>query len=1098
MEVSELIVRAGWDGADLTRGLLKGATDVQAFGRHIVSLQGQFSNFKTPDTLVASAAFRSMGVAMKDVQREFAALGLEFDKTSNRFRNTGTGRFVSEVKGLEALSGVIQRLKADAQALAQVDAAIRSQIAVLVEGARMANTQAASLKELRTVYAQVSREIASSNPPLERRIQLERELVRIRQQFSAVTATSRAGSLTTDFAAAAIPAQQAAAALGNISTKAVAATRSFALINRATGEFTALGRRASGAAVGFGFGLEALARGGTAADGGLRTALRSVASFAAFFGPKGLVVAGASAATAAIIDLFKKSREEIEKTTQTFNEEIAKMVRGADVTGLMRELQKMEIGEVVFDEKSGLFKLSGGLNDLKKQKGELDAAFNRPFAQTSFAGVVRMKEAMRELDQQIAPLQARYDSLDNLIRNFPTLPKLPELPKAITISGKSDAAKLAEDFRLLKERVDETTRSAEQLRGKHAEERDIGVKLVALYDEVTGKLAQQKGLSGETVNGLRDMLAALKQFGEVQSTLLQREFPVIPKISVDPTQLKALFETNLARVRLFIPVIPVLGGVGSLITIIAGLPPLKVPVELELKVDPTGLANFGGLMKRVRDAQGLLDFSQLTGDTKFQKEAEESLAKAQQRVQDYARNIQIFMAAANVPLEAQRKIMAGIVELTGQMSAGAQSSNKLAENIHSITTAGRGLLQIADSMSVFDDNTRQALEGVLQLADAMALLKTGGLTGTLGGIVGLIGGAASLLQGLGVIGESPAEQERNRILRSNNEELARLRLELRGFGDSIGEQLGLASQIDTLQPAIDRFVAAREGLGVTSTGADVRAFGNAGAVLTADILKMGFSLEELAAIAKQSGQTILDAEGRLIPEAMEIWAEAIRVMAEQAIKYGDSFAEAREATSLLNRARGIADTHAQQIQDSTALFQQFSPKLWEEFFAGVDFTNVAAGRAAIDQFLTAWLAGLIPVEMFEGLKPEEIRAIISGWMDVWDAATKAVEGFTEAMLNVPAGYRVERARFEATLPFINPNLITNPWVPEMPGGPSPFPPGVVPIPGTGTSYTINGPFYITTQAQSAEVLYEDIKQVARRKGRALGGLNGRPSDALDS
>jgi hypothetical protein len=45
--------------------------------------------------------------------------------------------------------------------------------------------------------------------------------------------------------------------------------------------------------IGVSFGLEALARGGTAAEGGVRTALRAVATFAPVFGPAGFAVAGA-------------------------------------------------------------------------------------------------------------------------------------------------------------------------------------------------------------------------------------------------------------------------------------------------------------------------------------------------------------------------------------------------------------------------------------------------------------------------------------------------------------------------------------------------------------------------------------------------------------------------------------------------------------------------------------------------------------------------------------------------------------------------------------------------------------------------------------
>jgi hypothetical protein len=72
------------------------------------------------------------------------------------------------------------------------------------------------------------------------------------------------------------------------------------------------------ALVGVGFGLESLARGGDSASSGLRTALRSVATFATFFGPEGFIVAGVAAVTAGILDLFSKARDEVEATRKKF------------------------------------------------------------------------------------------------------------------------------------------------------------------------------------------------------------------------------------------------------------------------------------------------------------------------------------------------------------------------------------------------------------------------------------------------------------------------------------------------------------------------------------------------------------------------------------------------------------------------------------------------------------------------------------------------------------------------------------------------------------------------------------------------------------
>jgi len=1061
MDAASLIVRAGYDGAELTRGLRGSAQEVQRFGAEFRALNpgGAFTKFHLPDigneTRASVVALRSMGVAIADVHREMQALGVVFDASSNQFKHLGTDTLLQEVEAMEIAAAVIHKLSEEAKGLAQMDAALRSQIGLLTEGARHVTTQAESLTRLRTIYAEVSRELATSNVPLERRIALERELVRIRKEFVAVTAASRP-TATADFSSATAGAAGTAVALDKVRAKTDGATRSFAFINKQTGEFTQLGRKASGAAIAVGFGLEAIARGGLAAEGGLRTALRSVASFAAFFGPKGLIVSGVAAATAAIIDMFNKSRDEVKKTSEEFEARVLDMVKAVNVKGLEFELQKLETGELFRNQTTGALEFTRGLNTVNRELADVRRGLLRPFAQEDPGGVLKQRRAIVDLEKERNTLLQQQTALLRTMGELGKVQLPKELPKPIRVEGKSDATLAKEDFEKLKNSVENTVATAKQLTRAiqesassagvlaralspkelgdvYVQQRKVGIELLALHDRISKRLGEEKDKTGEAAVAMRDMLTSMEGIDELQSLMRLRRFLFI-KAKLDPVQVRDAVDDVAKVERFFIPVVPVLGGGPmAVMRFVKDLPNIEVPVSLKLFTGDFDLRNFEAAVKRVASFEGELDLAKLGGDAKAIKEAEKNLKRAEKAVQQYALSVSAAIALANGNFAQHAAIMAEIKRITEGLKKGEDSASGLAENLRQITTAGRGLLQTADNLGLIGDNARKALDGVLQLGDAVASLQMPGAFAKISGALGLIGGVGSILQGLGVIGTSPQEEERNRILRSNNEELARLRVELSGFANTIGKRLDLATNVESLQPAIDRFARARPEVDFLGR-IDFTEVKTSFAFLMSEMNRLGLDMTELAAIAKQSGIDILDSEGRLIPQAMAQFAAQLRLAAAEAVKFGDTFEEAREAQGLLNRARGIADTGQQQISDAKNLFQQFAPDLFKQFFANIDFGAPAEVRKAIDEFLTAWLGGKVDPELFKDLAPTEVRDIIRTWLDGMDAMADATSAVTSELLNVPAGFKIARHRFEATSPVtltLNPNVVRAP-VPTPP------------------------------------------------------------------
>lgn len=1055
MDVADLIVRAGYEGAELSRGLDKSAREVTDFGRVFYDLYGKTRTLKLPDldTQTTITQLGRLGVTLADLKTGFAELGLSFDQTAQRFRNS-TGRFVSQIDALSSAAGVIERLAAEAKAAALNDEAIRSQVRILAEGARITATQEASLKGLRTIYAQLSRELSAGNIPLERRIQLERELVRIRTEFVRVSAASRVaqlGDLGNSFASSATDVARTTRNLAAAGTEASRTASRFRLLNDATGTFSPLGRKFSGAAIGIAFALEGLAREGATADDVVRKLLRTVASVSAFFGVKGLLVAGVAAATAAMIDLFTQTREEMQKTQEAFKDSLTDMVRSADVVGILKALQEVQIGKLTLDPKSGVFKLTGGLSDLKAELADLEAKQLKAFQSGDvLAGIGRYAGRIRELRAEIPPLQEQYDLLTKTLSNFPKVPKLPELPKPITVTGKGPAT-LDEQVKGLKEQVDLAIASASQLSADFLAQERIAAQLVQLHAQARTLLAGQSDELSEASVTLRGILDTMREVGILQAALRRQKFEVIP--TVDPVEIRSLID----RVVLSAP------------------KTLEIPIAVRPSVKSYDLSGFEVAVKRLKEAEQLLDFSKLTGDASFQAEAGRRLDAAKKRVEDYANTIRLVMTAANVPAAVQRQILADILALLKGIEASAPATAELAQNIRLVTTAARGLLTTAHNVGFIGDQAEAALSSLLQLADGIAALQAPGALAKFAGILGVIGGIGQLLESLNLIGESPAEKERQRVMRANNEELARLRVELSGFTRSVGQQIALAARVEQLLPALDRVAHARPDVdlfGRVDFGPVQRAF----QVLIDEMTRLGLNMQELAVIAKQAGFDILDSQGRVVPDAVRQWVESIQLAAQAAFKFSGTLDDRRTQIELLNRARGIPESADQMVADSIKLFRDLAPKLYEQFFAGIDLNDPNAQRAAIERFLSSWFAQTIDPALFDGFEnKDEVVSLISSWLDGIDRMTEAANEAAKALTNVPAGFKIERARFAALL--ADDRLL-------LPTLPPKTKSTIAPTSTVVYQFTFQPGSIVANQ--DARVLFDTIKTEGQRRVRSLG------------
>lgn len=322
-----------------------------------------------------------------------------------------------------------------------------------------------------------------------------------------------------------------------------AGERGFGTLTRQSGLWSAQGQRIASASVAVAFGLEALARGGEAADTGLRQALRSVAALAAAFGPQGLIVSGVAASLAAILDMFDRTREEARRTREAFEQEVNGMIRTADSIGLQRRLQTIQFGQPdvklpnLGEIEAGVFEgslvaLQRAVERYTRERGALLArGIPREPVRLEHGVVIdtpeirQLQTANRELARLLPQYAARwreYLTIRDAILDPPTLPRnatpLPEVAVSggvTTPEGRQAIRDASEDLRELEQtarRLIEINRLSESLKVPlpDADQRALNEQLVRVYDEATAALARQADQWGAVALSIRRTIAELE------------------------------------------------------------------------------------------------------------------------------------------------------------------------------------------------------------------------------------------------------------------------------------------------------------------------------------------------------------------------------------------------------------------------------------------------------------------------------------------------------------------------------------------------------------------------------------------------------------
>lgn len=598
----------------------------------------------------------------------------------------------------------------------------------------------------------------------------------------------------------------------------------------------------------------------------------------------------------------------------------------------------------------------------------------------------------------------------------------------------------ADPFKQLKEDVGAVIRRMEIVAesvGRESKAMNVPLEAaLAMYDELLLKIEQHGGLQKAPVDLLELQLRLLKEINEqLDKTDFARTFPDLAKS---------------------------LKGVGEQARIAAA--------QLEIaKRRGTGVAEA----------------------TRAHEEAQRAVGAIQQE-------ILAAMERMGLPVARQVELWNQVKEILSDLGVPIEDTtekvSRLTALLRSIAVAARGILNIADAFGEVSDELRDVLEGVSGIAEGLeaarkaqqaikaskAAGKGAGLQDILamaGGIVGIIGGVASVLGGL--FGKSDEEkqreQERANILRENNQRLS----------DLVASMRGMTGEIKNL-------VDTRAALAFTQSPGFVQTANLVGPnrLTMLMISQFGLTLRDLDRIAAEVGVTIRNSAGQIVPEALQQLYDALLLAAEAATRFHDNLEHRRRRLELRADIEDVEDTPVAKINRELQLLSEFGLPIFEQFFAGID-TTTAEGQAQLENALRALFdaleSGALPLEAFGRLNLDELLDIIMGVEGALDQLREQANSLTDALKNVPTGFKVALARFDAAAAEVA--AIASGRMPGAARGPldgirypesRPLPPVTI--------ENVN----IDAGTRNGRQIWEEIKQAARDESRRTTGRTTQP------
>jgi hypothetical protein len=509
---------------------------------------------------------------------------------------------------------------------------------------------------------------------------------------------------------------------------------------------------------------------------------------------------------------------------------------------------------------------------------------------------------------------------------------------------------LREELKLMKDRAAELQRQAEAVDDGGGDDGPPGLtpdELEKLQEVVKEYRDSVTSALDKELAQLREVKAAMEATGDVEL------LPGVERRIAELEQMKQKIRDLEAPAAAVTQAFTSLGG-----------KPLKAIAD-GLQLAQPALKKYEATMLRLREqqARGLLSDKQ-------QFKAAEAAAAKELNDRILAIITQLREAGTLTP-EVHEKLV-GMLE--GAAEGAEDASHAFGDVLDNLIGVARGVLSVADAMGVLDDDTRRAMQGVVDLAEGLKSIAEGNY---IGGVAQGFGGLMALITGLA--GDSG--EDRRRALEAARRQLLAMASLERALRDL--ENAVLAETSEQQRNAIIQLLAP---LTTQMRSLQMGGFNRVG-------IGPGMTTAELNAIKdleEKLGIQIIDGTSLLVDN----YLAAIDRL--QDMDLGSFGSDLHGRLDALNFALDIlgdhAGTAAERLERFAAAIEDFAP----------DFAAQLRQRAAQDaEAAQAWLAGLAEAFAAGGLNDPALRALFGDSLTA-DQVKRLLEdanGYLEGILD---------------------------------------------------------------------------------------------------
>jgi len=359
--------------------------------------------------------------------------------------------------------------------------------------------------------------------------------------------------------------------------------------------------------------------------------------------------------------------------------------------------------------------------------------------------------------------------------------------------------------------------------------------------------------------------------------------------------------------------------------------------------------------------------------------------------------------------------------------------DRLTAAFASATTAALGT---DNAVAKLAEGLASGVDAAIKLSHEIDALSRGGgfdsviaSISSIGNIVGAVGAIGSVLGTL--FGPSALDKEHDQILQANNQALK----DLKG---SLDREAGTAGRIDDLARAISQTttqafhdLVAKNSAGGFDVTDPTKAVKDA---LSTELSQFGLSLDQAEAAAKSLGITLLDSKGNLV--GLKAFGDALALEAKIITTLGNDLSTQQKLISVQNAISGKPTTAASTLQDQIDAIAKVAPTIGQTLEAANE-QGATALRQALQHLVDGIKAGTIALSDLGGFaNVADLLDALGTTADDLNALSSAASSVTDALLNVPAGFKRALTEFNSQLPQAPPGTPTTPIVQPPPPPPT--------------------------------------------------------------